>query len=818
MGQREGIYVQWKFVDATTGSVSDQVGVFLSTEGTVLFQVEKWSASHPHENDTSDGGVFEAGLFASFDFEQNAADVTELVPFLQDQTMIAFQYVHCEEQKDCNGCHSFSKYCRWSHGSKTCHPFGSGWRKIAHIMSMRYSVVDFCGGAMTPNTETNESAEVGSANEEEAILGTKFYDYTVSYYDIKGRISNLAAMWNDWEASDPLPVGTSRQKSVKLDFQFPFFGFHTQYVAVSIDGYLVLPRQSNQTKWGPKQKYNQIIAPLRNSYQLIDQSLGKRTRTQHLKDSGLYYGSKRIDGVACATFEWRNVVSRLEPVQVLSFKAVIFSNGTILFVYKDVMIEGVASPTSKFDVEIKDDFFEVPDILEDGATNEGGRTTTLTPSDDMERYKSFHSLDLLHAFKSNRNVESIRITPLPTCRIYQSCLECTTQGSGCFWCSSAQRCMDADDKYQQAAADPNCLLSSFQIENEHQCRPKVHISQHRFYNRSWIYLPNDPISSIDPFDPELTPLDLEPIRGSTLRKLELPFPFKFYDMSFSEAAVSPNGYIEFLPRSQDMVTSINVFRKFHTDNQSREPSKVIPKVYHLQRSDRVGEVVFAWGNSFEARLKSNGAITFKYFDVPQLEMIGPKSRMLLHGVGIKMVALDRADKKSYTYSVDWVTKSLRNGLTIRFEPLPSCSELYGQNCTSCMLGGGVSNENNGCFWCHQTRTCQEVHLPCKQKQIKSTQFHCNLAERFWAGPSVETTLRDNSRGVDMTPWITCVAILCLVIFGVTSVVAYGFYRPTSLPGHFVVRLRMSHYRLLSDMRGKSSAQLSDSQMHINEGD
>ena len=90
MGQKEGIYVQWKFVDATTGSLSDQVGVFLSTEGTVLFQVEKWSASHPHENDTSDGGVFEAGLFASFDFEQNAADVTELVPFLQDQTMIAF--------------------------------------------------------------------------------------------------------------------------------------------------------------------------------------------------------------------------------------------------------------------------------------------------------------------------------------------------------------------------------------------------------------------------------------------------------------------------------------------------------------------------------------------------------------------------------------------------------------------------------------------------------------------------------------------------------------------------------------------------------
>ena len=118
-----------------------------------------------------------------------------------------------------------------------------------------------------------------------------------------------------------------------------------------------------------------------------------------------------------------------------------------------------------------------------------------------------------------------------------------------------------------------------------------------------------------------------------------------------------------------------------------------------------------WGNRFEASLQSNGVIAWNYFNVTVDE-----AQNNLHAVGLKFRSIDYARSSregglSYTYSVDWVTESVRNGLSMRFEPLPTCTDIYGANCTSCM--GAGADENNGCIWCHESRRCQEIHLPCR---------------------------------------------------------------------------------------------------------
>ena len=66
-----------------------------------------------------------------------------------------------------------------------------------------------------------------------------------------------------------------------------------------------------------------------------------------------------------------------------------------------------------------------------------------------------------------------------------------------------------------------------------------------------------------------------------------------------------------------------------------------------------------------------------------------------------------------------------------------------------------------------------------------------------------------------------VSVLLVGVIGalaaLLTVLIYGYHRPTSYPGRMVVRMRMTKYRLLSELRGKTT-QLSDSQMHINDAD
>ena len=78
-------------------------------------------------------------------------------------------------------------------------------------------------------------------------------------------------------------------------------------------------------------------------------------------------------------------------------------------------------------------------------------------------------------------------------------------------------------------------------------------------------------------------------------KIILPFTFTFYDMQFEEVGVSTEGFLTFLPQSDLVTTSIDVFRRFEKElelGRARNIEKSSLKAYFVP--GRVARVIIRY--------------------------------------------------------------------------------------------------------------------------------------------------------------------------------------------------------------------------------
>ena len=106
------------------------------------------------------------------------------------------------------------------------------------------------------------------------------------------------------------------------------------------------------------------------------------------------------------------------------------------------------------------------------------------------------------------------------------------------------------------------------MERDSQCRLKLHVSKHRFYKHIWQYNPDKRARFIQqppPISAVMLDIKSDVELPADMGKIILPFTFTFYDMQFEEVGVSTEGFLTFLPQSDLVKTSIDVFRRFEKE-------------------------------------------------------------------------------------------------------------------------------------------------------------------------------------------------------------------------------------------------------------
>ena len=567
----------------------------------------------------------------------------------------------------------------------------------------------------------------------------------VSFYSYQIFRDNASVPWiQDLDRKLMFDLGFS---DLNLPFDFLFYGNAVRHLSVSPHGYISVPSTEKI-----RSKHTQLVAPLQHVFTL-----------DGAPDAGVYV-SVGDDRVAV---EWRRVKAT-DTASLLTFQAVLWADGRVVFSYRDLPHDLRFLRKVTMTVGISDGYLTDPHSSREWST--------------AGNFKTYHRLDLTSHLQPN--TVAVELRPKQTCAQFGSCLECTTHQTGfnCNWCPSVRRCIDARRRNRHQEELNGCVLPGRSYINSEQCHPTIHRSNHRFYNQTFLYQPHrtrTPNNEEEPW-----PVTFDPAFPK-MQRIRLPFTFTFYGMDFEEVAASSRGFLTFLPLHPDVTTAIDVFRCY------RCPVHV-PLVSARYLSGQ--GVVVKWDDKFQVTLKRSGAIVMDYFGLNDDDVRDYR----LHAVGISFTAKDLTLSanfgREYTYSVDWATEHIRNGLTIRLDPYSSCTQLY-PNCTSCM----AHRQDGDCFWCHSKNKCLETHLTCdfKIKNPDSSE-HCSLSEprtapnRRWQPSSLPGHIAVG------------IALLGLLVAIASCVVYHGYKHPTSYPGQFIVRLRMTRYRLMNELDAEDS--------------
>jgi hypothetical protein len=248
-------------------------------------------------------------------------------------------------------------------------------------------------------------------------------------------------------------------------------------------------------------------------------------------------------------------------------------------------------------------------------------------------------------------------------------------------------------------------------------------------------------------------------------EVNLPFDFTFYEMTFNRINISTfDASVSFVTQRSDVKTRIDVSRRPELEPEKSSRESVL---FGSPSSDTF---VVRWNKSYELVLYSSGSMLFKYGDVLD-ETVETESRLI--GIGF---SIGTGSGLNY-YRIDKSPEHhIQKGLTVRYDPLPSCRTLF-SNCLECV------NSTMNCQWCGHR--CQESFLSCP--------IGANTCEEFY--------LANHSTELDShlhfgPHHLAAIFGLLLLIFGLGcgGVLFYGYLRPETRPGQFLNRLRMTRYR------------------------
>ncbi|KAL1497008.1 hypothetical protein ABEB36_008040 [Hypothenemus hampei] len=238
---------------------------------------------------------------------------------------------------------------------------------------------------------------------------------------------------NNVQINELLSNSHRRAATVKLSFEFPFYGRYIKNVTVATGGFLYTGNYVHS--WLAATQY---IAPLMANF-----------------DTGMSNSSlvRYADNGTAFTVEWDQVPLQDKPSANFTFQTTLHSNGDIVFVYKEVPL-----PIS----EINSQYHPVKVGLSDAYILD--RTIYYVRKKTIYEY---HRV----AFSKNdiKNWTAIYLRALPTCLDLHNCTSCVVNdlNLNCTWCPSLNQCSTGLDRNRQYWLDKGC--DSRNITSEANC-------------------------------------------------------------------------------------------------------------------------------------------------------------------------------------------------------------------------------------------------------------------------------------------------------------------------------------------------------------
>ncbi|XP_017774361.1 PREDICTED: plexin domain-containing protein 2 [Nicrophorus vespilloides] len=254
----------------------------------------------------------------------------------------------------------------------------------------------------------------------------KYYNSSIKTDSTTGDVYwvNMTDNMNNVKVSELLSTSHRRAATVKLNFEFPFYGHILRNVTIATGGFLYTGDYVHS--WLAATQY---IAPLMANF---DTSLSN--------DSYIKY----VDNGTALTVLWENVLLQESPNEgKFTFQATLHSNGDIVFVYQNVpvIIEN-----------IQDDHHPVKVGLSDAYIID--RTIFFVRRKTIYEYHrvNFRKQDI-------KNGTVIYLKALPTCPTMKDCTTCLTKeipSFKCTWCPTLNKCSDGIDRNKQEWLSKSC--------------------------------------------------------------------------------------------------------------------------------------------------------------------------------------------------------------------------------------------------------------------------------------------------------------------------------------------------------------------------
>ncbi|XP_024946265.1 plexin domain-containing protein 2 isoform X2 [Cephus cinctus] len=240
----------------------------------------------------------------------------------------------------------------------------------------------------------------------------------------------------DVKVNDVLSQSYRRAATVKLKFDFPFYGHKVRNITIATGGFLYTGEYVHS--WLAATQY---IAPLMANFD-----------TRLSNESFVKYA----DNETAFTVEWDKVILQDKPnAGPFTFQATLHQNGDIVFVYSVVplVVENIEDTEHPVKVGLSDAY-----IMD--------RTTAY--SIRRKIIYEYHRVNFNRQDIQNWTV--IYLRALPTCFEMDNCNDCLTKVTGfdCKWCPKLNMCSTGTFRHRQNWLKNGCEVNS--IEQESSCR------------------------------------------------------------------------------------------------------------------------------------------------------------------------------------------------------------------------------------------------------------------------------------------------------------------------------------------------------------
>ncbi|CAK1554663.1 unnamed protein product [Leptosia nina] len=297
---------------------------------------------------------------------------------------------------------------------------------------------------ITPNDDTSDVFKETTATiKAKENLTDVTFDSRVFYNStFIGNLEFFNQYWSNItqqkaEIHDVLSNSHRRATTIKLSFEFPFYGNPVTNITVATGGFIYIGEHVHN--WLAATQY---IAPLMANF---DTTLGNDSVVKQYDD-----------GEKFAVF-WENVTLQENSTSPFTFAVVMYKNGDIVFVYKDIPfpIQNISDKEHPVKVGISDAYLT-------GQTYLHVRHKTIY---------EYHRMSFKNYEIANHTI--LKLIALPTCLGYDTCEGCANHDThfNCSWCPRINKCSSKTDKVKHDWIMYHC--EAVAVTDEVACPAKI---------------------------------------------------------------------------------------------------------------------------------------------------------------------------------------------------------------------------------------------------------------------------------------------------------------------------------------------------------